>query len=107
MALVLELDVLGHAVLAAEVTAVRDRDPEVIHLAVVAVGELLHRSFPGIHSCCALIVSAFRLFGSGGSKAQASRAREYTARGLRRQVADLAWPRSGRRCCPGGFRRPG
>ena len=38
VALVLELDVLGHAVLATEVAAVGDRDPQVVHLAVEAVG---------------------------------------------------------------------
>ena len=40
LALILELDVFGHAVLAAEVAAVGYRDPQVVHLTVVRVLEL-------------------------------------------------------------------
>jgi trk system potassium uptake protein TrkH len=61
VALVLELDVLRHAVLAAEVAAVRDRDPEIIHLAVVAVGELRQGILSGLsRSLLFWIVSSFR-----------------------------------------------
>jgi Trk-type K+ transport system membrane component len=74
VALVLELDVLRHAVLAAEVAAVRDRDPEVIHLAVVAVGELRQGILSGLsRSLLFWIVSSFRGDSSGRI------ARRYTA----------------------------
>jgi hypothetical protein len=55
VALVLELAVLRHAVLAAEIAAVRDRDPEIIHLAVVAVGELCQSILSGLCLSLALI----------------------------------------------------
>src|SRR5687768_14148718 len=76
MALVLELDVLRHAVLAAEVAAVRDRDPEVIHLAVIAVGELCQGIPSGLRrSLLSWIVSSFCDNSSGRI------ARGYTAQG--------------------------
>src|SRR5918998_5196045 len=84
VALVLELDVLRHAVLAAEVAAVRDRDPEVIHLAVVSVGELRQGILSGLsRSLLFWIVSSFRGESSGRI------ARGYTAQDPRRPLATL------------------